>query len=102
MLPSWVELTVLPVVVTVIPDDALGEPSVTRPVPDISFGERVAVPLAGTTIVSGFRSHSSAGTFGVLPVRTSSVAEYAGNVMVPDHGCDGPATMLFGEFSDSV
>ena len=52
--------------------------------------------------VSGFKSHSAAGTFAVLPVATSSVAEYGAKVILEDHACDDPATMLFGDAIESV
>ena len=44
----------------------------------------------------------AAGTFVVFPVITNSVAEYGANVLVDDHPCEPPATMLFGEAVESV
>src|SRR5713226_8636700 len=101
-LPCGPEFTVELMVVTVMPACEFGDPSVTVPDPEISLGDNVAVPFAGTTIVSGFKSHSAAGRVAVLPVITSSVAEYEGKVIVLVHACSAPATMLFGEFCESV
>jgi len=52
--------------------------------------------------VSGFNSHSARGDWGVVPVRTSNVAEYGAKVMLEDHDWAVPPTILMGEDWESV
>ena len=75
MEPFWVVVTVPCVTATLMPASAWGVPSVTAPDPATIFGDSVTVPLAGTMMASGFKSHSAAGNCVADPVTTSRVAE---------------------------
>lgn len=75
--------------------------NVTVPVPLVMVGFSVTVPLAGTMIVSGFKSHSTAGAVARLPGTTSKVAVYGAKVCVDDQFPDAD-TIAVGELCDSV
>src|SRR5882672_7603281 len=90
------------VTATVMPLSNCGAPSVTCPEPETIFGDKVTVPFAGTMVVSGFRSHSAAGTLAVVPVMTSSVAVYGAKLIDADHAIGDEATMVFGADCDKV
>src|ERR1700676_2997384 len=101
MLPFFPEPSVGCVTASVIPPSACGVPRVTVPEPDVILGWSTTLPLEATMVVSGFGSHSAAGSLEV-PLTTSSVAVYGAKFIVDDHAVVEDATILVGFVDESV
>src|SRR3981081_2949898 len=101
MLPLFPDPTIGCVTSSVIPLSDCGVPRVTVPEPDVIFGWSRTLPPAAAMIVSGFRSHSAAGSLEV-PLATSNVAVEGAKLTVDDHAVVGDATILFGFADESV
>ena len=100
--PLWLGVMLDCVNATLMPESDCSEASVTFVDPLVIFGCRRTLPLAGTVMTSGFKSHSEAGVWAMLPLTMSSVAEYGAKLTTEDHAWDEDAAMAVGALAAKV